>query len=192
MDRFRRRHYSGAPLTEGCINITSVINVAEWCALAIIVRLAGSFAPHRASGPQGGVLRHLRNGNFFDFSYFFFDGMVSELNRVQRGSKSFAYTSILCNIMYERVMLLRPMVVVPIGGPTEPRIRRWALVMPPGDGGMVGRYWNDTTEAKFEANPQMFFPYLYAGMDFQGDPDIGLPFGYVWGPAGMCYISAFT
>ena len=34
----------------------------------------------------------------------------------------------------------------------------------------------------------MFFPYPYMGMDFQGDPDIGLPFGYVWGPAGMCYI----
>ena len=37
MDRFQRRHYSGAPLTEGCINIASVTDVAERCALAIIV-----------------------------------------------------------------------------------------------------------------------------------------------------------
>ena len=56
--------------------------------------------------------------------------MVSQLNRVQRGSKSFAYTSILCSIMYERLVLLRPIVEVPIGGPKELRMRRWAPVMP--------------------------------------------------------------
>ena len=88
-------------------------------------------------------------------------------------------------------MLLRPVVAVPIGGLWEPRMRRWAPVMPRGDGGVVGHYWNDTIEAWFEANLQMFLPYPYAGMDFEGDPDIGLPFGYVWGPVGMCYISAF-
>ena len=55
--------------------------------------------------------------------------------------------------MYERVMLLRPVVAVPIGGLREPRLRRWALVMPRGGGGRVGRYWNDTTEAWFKANP---------------------------------------
>ena len=37
MDRFWRRHCGSADLTEGCINITSVIDVAEQCALAIIV-----------------------------------------------------------------------------------------------------------------------------------------------------------
>ena len=51
MDRFRQCHCGGTPLTEGCINITSVIDVAERCALAVIVRLAGSFAPHQASIP---------------------------------------------------------------------------------------------------------------------------------------------
>ena len=78
--------------------------------------------------------------------------MVLELKKVQRGSKSFAYASILCSIMYERVVLLRPVVVVPPVGPREPYMRRWALVMPLGDGGMVGRYWNAMTEAWFEAN----------------------------------------
>ena len=103
--------------------------------------------PHRASGPQVGVLCHLRNGHFFDFAHFCFHGMVSQLNRVQRGSKSFAYASILCNIMYERVMLMRPVVPVPIWGPREPCMRRWASVMPRGGGGRVGRYWNHATEA---------------------------------------------
>ena len=79
--------------------------------------------------------------------------MVSQLNRVQRGSKSFAYASILCNIMYERVVLLRPVMAVPIGGTREPRMRRWAPMMRCDGGGMVGRYWNDTMEAWFEANP---------------------------------------
>ena len=54
-----------------------------------------------------------------------------------------------------------------------------------GGGGRVGSYWNATTEAWFEANPQMFLPFPYAGMDFQGDLDMGLPTRYAWGPAGM-------
>ena len=82
MDRFQRRHCGGAPLTEGCINIASVTDVAEQCAMALIVRLEGFFAPHQALGPEVGVLHHLRNGHFFKFSHFCFDGMVSQLNRV--------------------------------------------------------------------------------------------------------------
>ena len=77
LDRFRRRHCGDAPLTEGCINIASVTDVVERCALAIIVQLAGSFTPHRASGPLVEVLRHLRKQHFFDFARFCFDGMVS-------------------------------------------------------------------------------------------------------------------
>ena len=79
--------------------------------------------------------------------------MVSQLNKVQHGYKSFAYAIILYSIMYERVVLLRPVVAVPIGGPWEPRMRRWAVVMPRGSGSMVESYWNATTEAWFEANP---------------------------------------
>lgn len=37
MDRLWRRHCGGVPLTEGCINIASMTNVAERCALAIIM-----------------------------------------------------------------------------------------------------------------------------------------------------------
>ena len=37
LDRFQRRHWGGAPLTEGCINIGLVTDVAEQCALAVIV-----------------------------------------------------------------------------------------------------------------------------------------------------------
>ena len=122
---------------EGCIAIATVTDLAEQCALAAIVRLAGSFAPHRASGLQVGVLRRLRSGHFFDFAHFCFDGMVLQLKKVQRGSNSFAYASILCSIIYERVVLQRLVVAVPIGGP---RMRRWAPVMPRGGGGRVGRY----------------------------------------------------
>ena len=94
--------------------------------------------------------------------------------------------------MYERVVLLRPVVAVPHGGPREPHMSRWALVMPRGGGCMVGRYWNATTEAWFKVNPEMFFPFPYAGMDFRGDADMHLPFGYAWGPTGMlCMFSSF-
>ena len=69
------------------------------------------------------------------------------MNRVQHGSKSFVYTRILCSIMYERVVLLRPVVAVPIGGPREPRMRRWAPVMLRGGGGVVGHYWNEMKQS---------------------------------------------
>ena len=49
--------------------------------------------------------------------------------------------------MYERVVLLRPMVDVAIAGQWEPRMRRWDPVMPHGSGGMVEHYWNDMTKA---------------------------------------------
>ena len=37
LDRFRRWHCGGAHLMEGCIKIASVTDVAERCALAVIV-----------------------------------------------------------------------------------------------------------------------------------------------------------
>lgn len=51
--------------------------------------------------------------------------------------------------MYERVVLVRPVVPVPIGGLRELRMKRWAPMMPCGGGGKVGCYWNDTMEAWF-------------------------------------------
>ena len=83
--------------------------------------------------------------------------------------------------MYERVFLLRPVVAMPPGGPWEPCMRRWALVMPRGGGGMVGHYKNTMTEAWFDVNLHMFLPFPYAGMDFQGDLGMGPLCGYEWG-----------
>ena len=71
--------------------------------------------------------------------------MVMQLNKVHNRSKLFSYGSILCNTKYDRVVLLRPVVVMLLGGPQEPCMRRWASVMPCGGGGMVGYYWNATT-----------------------------------------------
>ena len=85
-------------------------------------------------------------------------------------------------------MLLRPVVAVPPGGPLEPRMRRWEAVMPRGGGGMVGHYWNTTTEAWFEVNPQMFLSFPYVGMDFRGDLDIGLSPGFSYGPKGTLFM----
>ena len=60
--------------------------------------------------------------------------------------------------------------------------------MPRGGGGMVGSYWNVTTESWFEPKPQMFLPFPYAGMDFCGNPKTGLPPGYVWGLVVYLYV----
>ena len=34
----------------------------------------------------------------------------------------------------------------------------------------------------------MFLELPYYGMNFQGDPNMGLPTGYVWGPVGMIFL----
>ena len=57
-------------------------------------------------------------------------------------------------------------------------MRKWASVMPRGGGGRVGHYWNITIEAWLESNPYIFLPFPYVGMDFRGDPDMGIPIGY--------------
>ena len=102
---------------------------------------------HWASIPQVGVICRLRFGHVYDFSHFYYDEKVAQLNKVHSGSKLFAYAKILCRIMYERVVLLRPVVEVPPRGPWELCMRRWAPVMSRGSAGMVGRYWNTMIEA---------------------------------------------
>lgn len=59
--------------------------------------------------------------------------------------------------------------------------------MPQGSGGRVGHYWNTTKEPWFEANPQIFLPFPYATMEFQGDQDMGLPAGYAFGQPRMSF-----
>ena len=106
--------------------------------------------------------------------------MLAQLSKFWDGSKLFTYSIILCSIMCEWVVLLIPMVVVPTRGPQEPCMRMWAPVMPRNGGGRVGHYWNATIEAWFEANPQMFLSFPYVGMNFHGDPNMGLIVGYAW------------
>ena len=67
----------------------------------------------------------------------------------------------------------------------------WALVMPRTGGGEVGRYWNEMVKAWFGSNPQLFLELLYAGVDFQGDPNMGLPLDYAWGPTCMIFYVFF-
>ena len=86
--------------------------------------------------------------------------MVTQLAKAQRGAiKTFFYASILCSIMYEQVVRLRPFVAVPLGPLRDPRMCRWALVMPHGGGGEAGRYWDLMVEAWFESNPHVFLEF---------------------------------
>lgn len=89
--QFRMCHCGGVPLMEGCINIALVTDLAIWCPLATILRLAGSSTPHQASGLQVGVLHWLRAGNFFDFAHLYYDRMLAQLYKIQDGLKLFAY-----------------------------------------------------------------------------------------------------
>jgi len=41
-------------------------------------------------------------------------------------------------------------------------------------------------------NPHLILDYPYHGVDFRGDPDIGLPPGATWGRSGICFLVLYS
>lgn len=73
--------------------------------LAMIVRLVGSMPPN--CGAHISILQRLQAGTFFDCAQLVWEGMMLYLTQVQKFSlKSFGYGSVLCSILYEKVVML--------------------------------------------------------------------------------------
>lgn len=114
-------HCGPIPYEVGCIRIATILDLTEWVARAMIIRLVGSASPHRVLGPQIDVLQQLQVGNFFYLARFLYRGMMHQLTQVQRGILwIFYYGSVLSSIMYERVVMLHPILAVPPGPSRDP------------------------------------------------------------------------
>ena len=70
-------------------------------------------------------------------------------------------------------------------GPREPRMYRWCQMMIHEGGGRVGRFFIEELLEQWLQLPVVIEEYPYAGMDFQGDPEMPRTLGQEWGPAGM-------
>lgn len=124
------------------------------------------------------LLQQLQMGHIFYWAQWLYRRMLCKLTYVQHGTlRSFYYASVLCTIMYERVVMLCLILELLTGPATDPRIRCWAPVMSRARDGVARRYLNATIEYWLKSNPQLILEYTYHGMDFWGDPDMELPPG---------------
>lgn len=168
-------------ISNGCMRITAVEDIARWATLTIIVRLVGSMSPDQCLGSNISVLQQLQVGAFFDWDWLVRQGIVSQLTQVQQLLlKTFGYGSLLCSILYERVVMLHPVVIVLAGPPWEPRMHCWGRAMHQEGRGEVGRYWTDMVEHWFQWSPRLILDYPNHGVDFQGDLEMRLPPSVSW------------
>ena len=108
-----------------------------------------------------------------------------QLSKVKNGRyKIFGYGSILTTFTSENIPLMQPQYIslrLPVL--TEPRMQRWVDLMAK----HVGQSQISFSDAFFEwfdCQKMVFAKYPYAGMDFQGDPNLVLPVGEQWGVIG--------
>jgi hypothetical protein len=110
--------------------------------------------------------------------------MKTQLTKRKNGDlKQFGYGSILVSFFLERVPHLRLQVEWGIPTPRDPRMKRWCDLMAQHIAGPIIKYNN----AFFDwLRPQilMIYDYVYAGLDFQGDPDLVLLEGFQWRDLG--------
>jgi hypothetical protein len=101
------------------------------------------------------------------------------------------FGSILVAYFLERVSMLCPRVLLEVPGVQEPHLRWCSSVLVCHGGGEGGHYFTVQVAQVWRQMPQIILQYLYAGVDFQGDPDMVLPPGEVFDHQGMLCICMF-
>ena len=86
----------------------------------------------------------------------------------------------------ERVPLLRLQVEWNLPAPRDPRMLRWCRLMAQHVAGLIVKY-DDIFFDWFQTQMLMIDDYTYAGLDFQGAPDLALPEDTQWGDLGKKY-----
>jgi hypothetical protein len=114
------------------------------------------------------------------------ENMKDQLTKCKTGRlKQFGYGSILVSFFLERVptMRLQRKEWEEDPNPRDPRMKRWVEMIARHGGGPIVSY--DRSFFKWlKTQLIMIEDYAYAGVNFQGDPDLVLPEGHQWGDAG--------
>jgi hypothetical protein len=169
------------------VRISGIDVLLHRCIAAMIVRVYGSRAPHRISGRELSLIEGVVVGRErFAWGLTLHAHMIAQLDRCwSTGRGEFAFGSILVAFFLERVLMLRPRVLLEAPGVREPRLRRWSEILVPHGGGEGGHYFTVEAAQIWRQMPQVILQFPYAGVDFRGDPDMVLPPGEVFDHRGM-------
>jgi hypothetical protein len=153
------------------VSIGAIDSLAHRCIAAMIVRIYGSLATQRISGGRLLVLERVLAGERFAWGLMLHARMVAQLDHCRStGGGEFSFGSILVAWFLERVLMLRPRILMETSGAREPRLRWWSTVLLHHGGGEGGHFFSTEVTQVWRQMPQVILRYPYAGVDFRGDP----------------------
>ena len=95
-----------------------------------------------------------------------------QLNKLKATGTCFCFGSFLCAFFFEKLPTLRPHRAVQDSGLRELRIYIWCQMMIHKGGGRVGHFFTEELLEQWLQLLVVIEEYPYAGMDFQGDPEM--------------------
>jgi hypothetical protein len=132
-------------MTGSSVRISAIDVLLHCCVAAMIVRVYGTRAPHWISGGELMLMERVVVGcEQFAWGLMLHAHMIAQLDRCRStGKGEFAFGSILVAFFLERVLMLRPRVVLEVPGVREPRMRRWSQILVRHGGGEGGHYFTE-------------------------------------------------
>lgn len=163
------------------MDIATIRDLTLKAVLFTITRAAGAQTPYEATKNQLILATECLNPTIFDWATAVTTNMKRQLTKCKRGKlKLFGYSSILVSLILERLPIFQGQgVVVADPVPREPRMTRWAALMPRGGGGQQ-MSWRPEFFGWLHHQLIVVEDWPYAGTDFTGDPDLPLPEGEEW------------
>jgi hypothetical protein len=136
---FSSNHY----MSRTIVNIIGIDALLHRCIATMIVRVYGSLVTHRISCGKLLVMERVVVGcEQFAWGLTLHARMIAQLDRCRStGIGEFAFGSILVAWFLERVLMLRPRVLLEAPGAREPRLRRWSHILVLHGGGEGGHYF---------------------------------------------------
>jgi hypothetical protein len=136
------RYCSGQNFMFGTVvSILAIDSLAHRCIAAMIVWVYGSLATQRISGGQLLVLERVLAVEHFAWGVTLHAQMVTKLDHCRStGVGEFAFESILVAWFLERVLMLRPRILLSVPGAREPWLRRWSTILLCHGGGEWGHF----------------------------------------------------
>jgi len=178
------------------VDIATVPDLVLRVILFTITCTAGVQAPHEASKNHLLLAAECLSPTLFDWASAVTLNIKRQLTKCKHGgNKQFGYGSIIVSFFLERLPIFRIQSgIVADLVPREPRMARWAALMPRGGGGQQ-MVWRPEFFIWLRDQLIAVNDWPYAGTDFTGDPDLALPEGEDWdeelGKNSLCFLNFF-
>jgi hypothetical protein len=185
MDYYVAHHcMPGTENNSGKVTIRDVMDLPLRTILYTITWMVGSATPHMDFQSHFQYAIECMEPKVFNWCEGVLKNMKKQLTKCRNGQlKQFGYGSISVSFFLERVPVLRLHVECDIPAPQDPWMKIWVDLMVHHNGVPIVKY-DDVFFQWLRNQPIMVEDYVYAGMDFCGDPDLALPEEYQWGDIG--------